>query len=175
MNWKRRKQVAALANRVRQAIKLQGPPYDVRRAVAMLGGEIVEPAAWEAEACVRKRADAFVIELAGSASGQRDRFSIAHELGHLFLHMGYMVDADAWNGIDEYVDSAMRREGHSEEELEAHEFAASFLMPEDQFREVAKRYLDGNTYNVSGIAKEFDVSVPAARNRGRWLGMFSWE
>jgi Zn-dependent peptidase ImmA (M78 family) len=116
-----------------------------------------------------------VIELSGSASRERDRFSIAHELGHLFLHMGYLVDAAAWNRIDEYRDSPMFRHGHSEEELEAHEFAASFLMPALDFKGVAKRNYVANSYDVSSIARVFDVSVPAARNRGRWLGMFSWD
>lgn len=175
MNWKRRKEVAALADRVRKALKLKGPPYDVRVAVELLGGAITKGGAWDVEACVRKSGDKFLIQLTESASEQRDRFSVAHELGHLFLHMGYMVDPRAWNAINEYFDSPMNREGHSEEELEAHEFAATFLMPEDEFREVARKNLLRDSYNVSEIAKAFDVSVPAARNRGRWLGLFSWD
>lgn len=154
---------------------MDGPPYDVRKAVALLGG-VIEPATdWFAEACVRKHGNSFVIELAGAATDERDRFSIAHELGHVFLHMGYLVDPAAWENIDEYRDSPMYRLGHSAEEHEANEFAAAFLMPEEEFRRVARKYESSHGYSVSDIADVFDVSVPAARNRGRWLGLFAWE
>jgi Zn-dependent peptidase ImmA (M78 family) len=174
MDWKRRRQIGDLAGRVQQALRLGGPPYDVRMAVARLQGEIVPPSDFFTEASVRKKGDSFVIEAAVAASDERERFSIAHELGHLFLHMGYLVDPATWNRIDKYRDSPMYRQGHSDEEYEANEFAAAFLMPEAEFRRVAEANRVGSAYNTLEIAKAFEVSVPAAQNRGKWLGMFAW-
>jgi Zn-dependent peptidase ImmA (M78 family) len=36
-------------------------------------------------------------------SEERRKFTIAHELGHLFLHMGYLLDSDLWSGQDEKI------------------------------------------------------------------------
>lgn len=50
-------------------------------------------------------------------SAERDRFNLAHELGHLVLH------SESMRGYEDRKDSKT-------EEKEANEFAASFLMPE---------------------------------------------
>jgi len=175
MNYQKRREIHDLAGRVRAALGLTGPRLDVVAAVKMIGGEIETSQSPFVEACVRKRGKAFVIELSGDVRDERTRFSVAHELGHVFLHMGYMVDPATWNSVDEYRDSPMYRMGHSEEELQAHEFAAALLMPEAEFRAVATQHLKPQGFELGGIAKAFGVSIPAARNRGRWLGLFSWD
>lgn len=175
MNYQKRHEIHDLAGRVRAALRLPGPRLDVVAAVKMIGGQIETSRSPFVEACVRKKGQAFVIELSGDVNDERTRFSVAHELGHVFLHMGYMVDPATWNGVDEYRDSPMFRMGHSEEELQANEFAAGLLMPEGEFRAVAIQHLRPLGFELSGIAKAFGVSVPAARNRGRWLGLFSWD
>ncbi|MFA5127784.1 MAG: ImmA/IrrE family metallo-endopeptidase [Patescibacteria group bacterium] len=174
MDWRRRRQIRQLADRVRDALKLEGPPYDVELAVKLLNGTIVAPTDWLTEALVRKNGESFIIEATKAASSERQRFSIAHELGHLFLHMGYLVDIDTWNSINEYRDSPMYRRGHSEEEFEANEFAAAFLMPESDFRKVAEEHKVGCSYRTTDIAQKFGVSMPAAQNRGKWIGLFDW-
>lgn len=175
MNYRKRREIQELAGRVRNALALPGPRLDVERAVLTLGGKIKPSDNWLVEACVRKSADTFVIEIAGDPKEERTRFSIAHELGHVFLHMGFLVDPVAWQKADDYRDSPMYRMGHSEEEYEANEFAASLLMPDSEFRATAARFYTPHGYAIDAIASTFGVSVPAARNRGRWLGLFSWE
>ena len=105
----------------------------------------------------------------------RRRFSIAHELGHLFLHLGYLIDDDLWESVDSYIDSVRHRMGYNEEEFEAHEFAGSLLMPADEFRFVANQFFADGLYPLEKIAEHFDVSSKAVKVRGCWLGVFSWE
>ena len=55
-------------------------------------------------------------------SSERRKFTIAHELGHLFLHMGYMIDSDLW---EQQENATFYRAGNSSEEYQANEFAAA--------------------------------------------------
>lgn len=66
---------------------------------------------------------AFVIRLPAFTGNFRNRFTIAHELGHYFLHSG-----GGKNRI------RIGREGSNRMEWEANWFAAAFLLPAKQFR-----------------------------------------
>lgn len=66
-----------------------------------------------------------------SEGEQRQRFTIAHELGHLFLHKQSPVSYD--------TGMMMLRDSHSSDgtdikEIEANRFAAELLMPEESLR-----------------------------------------
>ncbi|WP_267424919.1 ImmA/IrrE family metallo-endopeptidase [Methylobacterium sp. GC_Met_2] len=105
----------------------------------------------------------FTIFMSGMTSSERDRFTIAHELGHYFLHFplvrkrhpGKMMVATRW--VDE-TDAIQRRA-----EWEANWFAAAFLMPADAFRQAAT--LCDN--DVSELSAKFGVSLHAAKIRLR--------
>ena len=47
-------------------------------------------------------------------------------------------------------------------------------MPKDEFIQVAGNNLNNNQYSLSPIAEHFQVSMDAALNRGKWLGIFEW-
>ena len=98
---------------------------------------------------------------------QRKTFTIAHELGHLFLHMGFIIDRNLWQTQNETV---YRRFGTSEQEYQANEFAASLLMPQVAYKRVLDQYSENNMVDMSKVAKHFNVSMAAAINRGRFLG-----
>lgn len=175
MDQRKRREINTFADAVREYIGLEGPPYDVAAAVEKLGGKLVELTDGDAllseEASVRRRGEAFEIRVA-KAPERRRRFSIAHELGHLFLHMGFKVDEAKWANSSGY--DVMNRFGNTAEEYEAHEFAGAFLMPERDFRVIARRHLEDGQYDMDAIASHFRVSVHAALTRGRWLGLFAW-
>jgi Zn-dependent peptidase ImmA (M78 family) len=175
MDAARRRQIDELADRIRDALELNSFPIDVEQAVTRLRGELRSVPETEHEAKIKKSGNGFVVELAPTSSDERRRFNVAHELGHLFLHMGYKINPAKWDSVNEYLDSPLYRFGYSEEEYEAHEFAGAFLMPATEFKRVAFNHKSGTTYNVVPIAEHFDVSVPAARTRGRWLSVFSWD
>lgn len=171
----RRNDIHVFADKVRDALDLD-LPVDLPEAVKLLGGELKFDLddSDEIEAMVAKTGRGFVIRLRKDQKGQRHKFSIAHELGHLFLHMGYLVDQKKWDAIRDYKDSVKFRYGYSTEELEAHEFAAAFLMPKDEFLECAEAQYKNGHYDLDRISKHFGVSAEAARTRGRWLGLFAW-
>ena len=169
MNKAKREQVALIARKIRDALHV-GTPVDLESAIARLGGvvEYIEPGLEQPEASITREGDGgFVIRLARDKASVRQRFSLAHELGHLFLHMGFANPA-TWQRAGKFEES-YNREGYGEQELEAHEFAAAFLMPEEEYRARV-----GTNESISAIAAHFGVSTEAALNRGRWLGVFDW-
>lgn len=171
----RRTEIHELADAVREALELS-PPVDVAKAVKHLGGELKYDLheTDDIEAMVAKTRHGFLIRLRQNQRTARHKFSIAHELGHLFLHMGYLVDPQKWDAITDYKDSVRFRYGYSAEEIEAHEFAGALLMPKEEFLRRAQTQYKGGVYNLSAISSHFGVSVDAARTRGRWLGLFAW-
>lgn len=159
-----------IAELIRNKINLS-TPVDMEVVVKELNGKVEE---MEFEnptisGLIKKTGDSFVIYVNPNDIPERRTFTIAHEIGHLFLHMGYLVNMNKWNSINEYTDSPMFRQGYSEEEYEANEFAAAFLMPSSEF----KSYREQNL-SLEDIAKKFHVSKEAALTRGRWLGMYGW-
>jgi predicted transcriptional regulator len=174
MNPERREQINQLADSVRVACGLS-VPVDVDLAVARLSGEVVMFTDADYEAKIERVADGFRISLRDDLHENRQRFTIAHELGHLLLHMGYVIDEEKWRETAEYRDSAYYRYGHNVEEYEAHEFAAALLMPANEFKHVAAKHRVGTKYKIQPIADHFEVSTHAAATRGRWLGLFNWE
>lgn len=91
----------------------------------------------------------------------RDRFTIAHELGHLFLRH-----------LDE--NGVLHREGKNQIEYQANQFAAELLMPEDMFKEELLRNKDGITCDINSMSQIFGVSPSAIVTRGKFLGVFEW-
>jgi hypothetical protein len=173
MQQSRRQQINELAETILATCDL-GVPVDVRTAVQRLRGELEFVPDADFEAKIEKTPTGFKITLPEYGFENRDRFSIAHELGHLFLHMGYLMDPNRWNSIKDFKDSVYYRQGFSLEESEANEFAGAFLMPRDEFIAVARQHQTGNSFNVTGIAEHFHVSPIAAATRGRFLGLFAW-
>lgn len=88
-----------------------------------------------------------------SAGRERQRFTIAHELGHFILHR---KSQPAFNCSKESIHTGI--EGLKEIEREADDFASNLLMPGEQFRDrIHGKRIDFRL--MSDIAKEFDVSL----------------
>jgi Zn-dependent peptidase ImmA (M78 family) len=85
----------------------------------------------------------------------RQRFDVAHELGHLIMH------GDAEPG------------GRIVEE-QAHRFAAELLMPAEQVRDLLPATMGGHAWRTLARLKEqWGVSIQALLYRARWLGRLS--
>lgn len=91
----------------------------------------------------------FDIVLADHSTPRRDRFTVAHELGHYFLH--------SWMGQRPLKASRM---GSDRAEWEANWFAAGILMPKTEFLKAHKEHP-----SLSLLADRFDVSEHAAKVR----------
>ncbi|WP_458317924.1 ImmA/IrrE family metallo-endopeptidase [Mycolicibacterium brisbanense] len=127
---------------------------DLDRLVEMLGGRIEYCDSAEA-LHVRTPSD-FTIYVPQFTSSARDRFTIAHELGHYFLHYRFAKRTD---------EQTYGRGQRNRMETEANVFASALLMPETEFRQ---------QWNLTGgdewkVANYFDVSPAAASVRAQVL------
>lgn len=165
-----RKYISELAQRVMDVYSIKAPISDMEAIVEILGGSVEKRTDLDdlCEGTIRKSGDnSFVIAVSPFQNEQRKAFTIAHELGHLFLHMGFMVDKELWMNQEQKV---YTRFGTSEQEYQANEFAAALLMPENLYKSIIEKFSEGNRVNMTDVANYFNVSVSAAINRGKFLG-----
>lgn len=155
------------------ASKLSFEPGDpIEPLVVRLGGRIEykNPVGFEdnrlPESIIVRAQSNFTIFVPSITSQARDRFTIAHELGHLFLH--YPMLAKSQPGITmvatRWVDNADPVQQRAE--WEANWFAAAFLMPTEVFREAFIELRD-----IGAVAKRFAVSPSAAEIRAKSLSL----
>ncbi len=89
---------------------------------------------------------------------KRQRFTIAHELGHFMLHKNKNV---------EFKDSTFFRGNEMDSiEYNANEFAARLLMPE----EIVRKLISNGLKNIGELASKFGVSSAAMKHRVLSLG-----
>lgn len=85
----------------------------------------------------------------------RQRFTIAHELGHFFLH----------ENKESFIDYRDNKKNiiRDKKEIEANKFAAALLMPKKMLQKDVKSYLAGGFDEsvVSFLAKKYEVSDEA--------------
>lgn len=174
MNSKTIKTIDFLVEIIREKFKIEVPITNIENVVNKLGGRVVETESYNEliDGAIEKCDDgSFIIRVSPSQVESRKKFTIAHELGHLFLHMGYCTNENLWNDMST---EKFYRFGRSELEYQANEFAAALLMPKDEFMDLIQKYTDGNTVDMSIIANVFKVSLSAAINRGKFLGCLKW-
>jgi len=171
----RRQCINTFADHVRRVLEIGDGvfPVNVETCIERLGGQLVRTQQAE-EAKIEKVGESFCITIREGLHPNRERFSLAHEIGHLFLHWGFWIDEDKWNAVEATGGSPLLRFGYSDQEFEAHEFAAAVLMPKDAFWDEVAKNLADDTIDLRPVAERFGVSVEAAKLRGRWLGLFRW-
>lgn len=108
----------------------------------------------------------FRLEYLENKPSTRILFSVAHELGHLFLHL---LEEGGTFKTASCVSTCLTQ---SQQEWEANEFAAAFLMPEDDFVLKCKEFMEKNKVNITRVADYFNVSVQAAKVRGNVLNLW---
>ena len=100
----------------------------------------------------------FTIVLPNMTSARRDRFTVAHELGHYFLH--YLFAKKKGTEV-------FGRGERNLAETQANVFAAALLMPAKQFR-AAHKELNGDPW---ALAARFDVSPAAVEVQSQVLNL----
>jgi Zn-dependent peptidase ImmA (M78 family) len=173
VDLKKSSEISTLANVSRESLELS-VPIDVSEAVVRLGGTVkeIDTGPDEPEATVKRAGERFEITIKKNHLSTRKRFSLAHELGHLFLHMGYLVNPDTWGRSSDYCDSVYHRFGYSIEEAEANLFAAALLMPEEDFRRAVNELGNNGNIPIKELASHFRTSAAATLRRGQELGVF---
>ena len=96
----------------------------------------------------------------------RQRFTLAHEIGHYILHM--LPDFDRKTEFKDKASALRRGGGWDYREMQANRFAASLLMPKALIHEEIQK-LNG-VPSKSALAKTFDVSQESMGFRLSKLG-----
>lgn len=160
-----------VADAVRSTFDVAIPIDNIDSLVNKLGGSIVEKPGLDQlyDGTIKKIGDnSFEIAISPYQGDERRNFTIAHELGHLFLHMGYLISKGTWDQQSNSYQFA--RFGANEQEYQANEFATALLMPQKEFKEKIEEYSSGNFVNMAQVANYFHISISAATNHGRFLG-----
>lgn len=136
---------------------------DIRDFTQRLGGSItVQPVIdlrhAESGSLVVDGNGRFRISLSPKTGRLRDNFTIAHELGHYFLHTGTPEGTHP---------GSFGRYGDTPQERQANRFAAALLMPQARFRELTRQF----GRNIPVLAGCFNVSPRAAEVRLESLGL----
>jgi Zn-dependent peptidase ImmA (M78 family) len=154
------------------------PPVHVEQLSEALGAEIARHRFEGPESGFALRdGPRWIIGVNIQTSRRRQRFTIAHELGHLLLHEGRPLTVDqAVLRIDLRNDiSSMATD---DQEIQANTFAAALLMPEEIVMDYATNTvrLNGEITRddlISELARKFDVSSEAMGYRLINLGILT--
>lgn len=150
------------AERLYKELELS-PGFCTDDVVAALGGKIVpvkevgENA--DAQIAPNETGDSFQISCVDTDKEKDDeyrRLAIAHELGHLFLHMSKITDNGKYMIEGTY---AHKNISSSMVEWEAEEFALAFLMPENVFRNAVEEAEESEDIvdKIQWLADKFKV------------------
>jgi len=168
-----RQNLETITNELCAASGCSVPPIDVVKIARHLGVKIYAEKLPEDISGILDVRNEPVILINKDQAPHRQRFSIAHELGHFQLHhlMGIIhVDKKSY-----YRDSKSA-EGLDDIEIAANKFAAELLMPEAMIRSELEKYddfIDMDEDMVVEMAKKFNVSTTAMGFRIQNLG-YSW-
>jgi Zn-dependent peptidase ImmA (M78 family) len=171
----RRAEIAA--TRLLTVYHVTRPPVDVVELAETLGVAVIHRPFDEGDlsGILIRRGDRDVIGVNKTHTLERQRFTIAHELGHRALHPGRELIVDfpiRVNYRDRTSSMATDRE-----EIEANAFAAALLMPERMLRTYLDRTApetrcDPDT-TATELARIFGVSITAMGFRLINLGLTS--
>lgn len=136
-------------------------PLNISDLTSLLGIKVYfEPMADDDSGSLSKdkKSGKWIMKINSLHHPHRQRFTMAHELGHYIKHSGLH---------ERFEDTTFFRNGDSNPmETEANKFAGELLMPKDIFNE----YVQTNSANIEDIANYFHVSVMAVRVRAKELG-----
>lgn len=152
-------------------------PIPLEDVIRHLGATIVrQPMDHEVSGMIFRQGDAATIGINSSHNPRRQRFTAAHEVGHLRLHPGRALLVDSSIRVN-FRDSVSSQASDTQE-IEANAFAAALLMPSAAVHEHAAE-LQRQAANrsrerlVSDLARLFDVSTEAMGYRLLNLGIAS--
>ena len=160
-----------LTEKIIDVYNIKIPIINIKKVIKSIGGKIVYKDNYReiADGNIVKTHDRkFDILLPILNKNSNNNFTIAYNLGHIFLHMGYRTDFLLWNKIiinKQYKFISSRQEKQSEY------FALSLLMPKNIFLKIFYKYSDDDTVDMTEIANYFNVSISQSRRRASFLGL----
>lgn len=155
--------------RLLEKFKIKRPPVNVKRIASKLGLTVqMEPfddEEGEMSGILIREGNKVILGVNNSHHSNRQRFTIAHEIGHYLLHEGDRVFVDRNYRVSlRDSDSSL---GTKWEEVEANTFASSLLVPERfLIQDLQKENIDIEDSKKSNglikrLAKKYRVSAQA--------------
>lgn len=145
------------------------PPVPVERIAEELGLDIrLAPFEGDLSGALVRTEDEKFIGVNSNHHPNRQRFTIAHELAHFFLHKGMRlhIDKNIWvNWRDDESSKAVQWQ-----EIQANQFAAELLMPTAFLKRDLNRIGRVNEHLVQILAQKYRVSSQAMDIRLNNLG-----
>jgi Zn-dependent peptidase ImmA (M78 family) len=160
------------ATKLLQHYQITIPPVPVERIAEQQGAQVIRQRSESPDSGFALRMDGrWIIGVNTQTSRLRQRFSIAHELGHLLLHEEQLIVSTVQVHLRSHVSSL----GTDAQEIEANQFAAELLMPrkfvlDSVATQMSQKPLTRDEL-VHTLAREFDVSTDAMGYRLVNLGV----
>ena len=164
--------IRRIARTLLSELEIQAPPVPVRQLARHRGARIVRVSGndGDIDGFVYHKGDEVVIGINQDQAPVRQRFTIAHELGHLLLHELDQIHVD--RGFRVRLRNGASSEGTDRDEMEANRFAAELLMPLDfLMADLEEREFDlADDKELRALAKRYGVSTQALAIRLNGLG-----
>lgn len=170
-----RRSAEQAAQRLLRKYAISAVPVPVEHVAELEGAEVIRRRFKGSQSgFVYRDGDRAIIGVNSSTSRRRQRFTLAHELGHMLLHESDALTVDRAVQFRDGV-SAL---GIDTREIEANAFAAALLMPQDAVIQDARMLVDAQgpmprERLVGQLANSFDVSTEAMGYRLINLGVLS--
>jgi Zn-dependent peptidase ImmA (M78 family) len=164
-----REDVRHEANKILHALRIAQPPVPVEKVARYLGAKVrYSPLDGEISGMIYIKDGMPIIGVNSLHPPNRQRFTIAHECGHLILHRDLIAR-------EVHIDkkfSVLRRDdksasGTEQVEIAANRFAAELIMPHSfLLKALGNQIVDiDDSELVDRLAREFKVSAEAMRIR----------
>jgi Zn-dependent peptidase ImmA (M78 family) len=147
--------------------KIKTAPVDIEQIAEHYGLVIIrQPAEEKVSGFILRENESVIIGVNSIHHTNRQRFTIAHEIGHFLLHRGEMIHIDSDRKAFEInLRDEQASTGLSPNEKEANLFAAELLMPRSlltqDVRKIGRIDLLYNEDIIRELAKKYKVSVAA--------------
>lgn len=156
-------EITASVNKLLDKYKIDSPPIDV---LAILQSEGIGTFYEELDDdwsgfCVNNQQGSKVV-INKKHHSNRQRFTAAHELGHLILHCGH--DNEEHVFVDKtvaYNRNKASSSGEIKKEIEANQFAAELLMPKDFIINELEDTDSLSSKDIANLATKYSVSERA--------------
>ena len=170
----RRQKNEAVAKQLLKDCHITRPPVRVEMIARQIGATIrYEPFEGDISGMVYRNKDHVIIGVNSLHHPNRQRFTIAHEIGHVLLHKGTEVYIDRTYRVN--MRNNVSSQAVDKDEIEANRFAASLLMPEHMLVEDLKDIeIDFESEDdLADLAAKYEVSLQAMAIRLSNIGLIS--
>ena len=168
---RRRRKIQRIVEQLLLKANVESPPVDVDAIAALVGAELRFESLEDISGVLFRVGDQIVIGVNDGHPSTRQRFTVAHELGHLMLHGHQSLYVDKIFPV--HLRDHSSSEGIYLDEMEANAFAAELLMPEkmlEQEPELQRKMVDYEV-SIQDLAKRYGVSCQAMTFRLVNLGL----